>query len=59
MRTNGESLTSAYHVAVPREGDAIGLALRDAYTRDQELPEDMTMLLRALYAVPTDALRDG
>lgn len=32
----------------PRVSDAIGTALRDAYTRDQMLPEEIVKLLRHL-----------
>ena len=32
----------------PRAGDAIGIALRDAYTRDLGLPDDLAALLGRL-----------
>lgn len=45
-----------YRVEPPRVGDAIGLALRDAYERDLGLPEDMAAMLRRLgSAYTTDA----
>jgi hypothetical protein len=38
----------AYRVEAPRASDAIGTALRDAYTREPALPEDMTAILHRL-----------
>jgi len=38
----------AYQVEAPRASDAIGYALRDAFERDLNLPEDMTAMLRWL-----------
>ncbi|MEP9360171.1 hypothetical protein [Sphingomonas sp. KR3-1] len=38
----------AYRVEPPRASDAIGLALRDAFGRDNGLPDDMNALLRQL-----------
>lgn len=32
----------------PRAGDAIGVALRDAYCREPELPDELATLLRQL-----------
>ena len=32
----------------PREGDAIGIALRKIYVREAGLPDDLAMLLRQL-----------
>lgn len=40
-----------YVVASPRSGDAIGAALRTAFT-DNRLPEDMLVLLRKLNGGP-------
>jgi hypothetical protein len=40
--------SDAMIVERPREGDAIGLALRDAYADDQALPDDLAGLLRQL-----------
>ncbi|MDF7775745.1 hypothetical protein P1X14_10850 [Sphingomonas sp. AOB5] len=37
----------------PRQGDAIGLALRDAYEQDLGLPEDMAAMLRRLNGATT------
>ncbi len=39
---------SGYRVELPRPHDAIGVVLRDAYLRDIELPDDMTLLLRRM-----------
>lgn len=39
-----------YRVELPRPHDAIGVVLRDAYLRDIELPDDMTVLLRRMNA---------
>tara|TARA_Y100000815_G_scaffold271851_1_gene299355 strand:- start:2026 stop:2217 length:192 start_codon:yes stop_codon:yes gene_type:complete len=51
-RTPSRSATAAassgYRVEAPRAGDAIGLALRDAYDNDLGLPDDMAALLRRL-----------
>jgi hypothetical protein len=44
-----EGMTNGYSVQAPRASDAIGLALRDAYSREPELPADMTEMLRRLY----------
>jgi len=38
----------AYQVEAPRASDAIGYALRGAFDRDLNLPEDMTAMLRWL-----------
>lgn len=46
LRQNGTG--RGYRVEAPRVGDAIGLALRDAYDRDLGLPEDMAAMLRQL-----------
>lgn len=43
-----EAKTTAYTVELPRPYDALGRALRDAYQRDQGLPEDIRILLRRL-----------
>ena len=42
------STPPSYRVEAPRVGDAIGIALRDAYERDLGLPEDMAATLRRL-----------
>jgi hypothetical protein len=46
-----------YRIEAPRVGDAIGLALRDAYERDLGLPDDMAALLRRLNRGFTRAAR--
>jgi hypothetical protein len=46
--SNHHSSEHGYRVHAPRAGDAIGLALRDAYERDLGLPEDMAAMLRRL-----------
>jgi len=43
-----EGRQPAYRVEAPRASDAIGLALRDAYAREQGLPDDMAAMLRQL-----------
>lgn len=40
--------SSGYRVELPRPHDAIGVVLRDAYLRDIELPDDMSLLLRRM-----------
>lgn len=44
----GDAMQPAYRVEAPRASDAISLALRDAYARDQGLPDDMAAMLRQL-----------
>lgn len=43
---------SGYEVELPRESDAIGCVLRDAYARDLGLPDDMLALLRKMGSRP-------
>jgi hypothetical protein len=38
----------AYRVERPRASDAIALSLRDAFSREPGLPEDMIAMLRCL-----------
>ena len=38
----------AYRVERPRASDAIALSLRDAYSREPGLPEDMAAMLQCL-----------
>jgi hypothetical protein len=38
----------AYRVERPRASDAIALSLRDAFSREPSLPEDMAAILRHL-----------
>jgi hypothetical protein len=42
------SASNGYRVELPRECDAIGVVLRDAYERDLALPDDMSMLLKKI-----------
>ncbi|QDX25865.1 hypothetical protein FPZ54_07405 [Sphingomonas suaedae] len=46
-QTNGRR-DSGYWVEAPRTTDPIGFVLRDAYARDQGIPDDMAALLRQL-----------
>ncbi|ODP38582.1 hypothetical protein [Sphingomonas turrisvirgatae] len=43
---------TGYRVELPRQGDAIGTVLRDAFDSDHGLPDDMMMLLRKMSARP-------
>lgn len=43
-----EAQARAYRVERPRASDAIAVSLRDAFTRDSGLPEDMAAMLRCL-----------
>ena len=43
-----EGQPPAYQVEAPRASDALALALRDAYSRDLGLPDDMAAMLRRL-----------
>ncbi|MBX3594320.1 hypothetical protein [Sphingomonas sp.] len=45
---NGSRGSCEYRVEMPRASDAIGVVLRDAYDRDQGLPDDMAQMLRRL-----------
>ncbi len=42
-----------YQVEAPRPGDAIGLALRDAFDETLGLPEEMVAMLRRLNGATT------
>lgn len=46
--SNREESLPVFRVEAPREGDAIGKALRGAYDRDAALPDEMTRLLMRL-----------
>ncbi|MFL9841435.1 hypothetical protein ABS767_10710 [Sphingomonas sp. ST-64] len=50
-QTNG-TRDSGYWVDAPRVTDPIGFVLRDAYARDQNIPDDMAALLRQLVESP-------
>lgn len=43
-----EARVRAYRVERPRASDAIAVSLRDAFSRDPGLPEDMAAILRCL-----------
>jgi hypothetical protein len=45
---NHASAEPGYRVELPRQCDAIGMVLRDAFERDPGVPDDMMMLLRAM-----------
>jgi len=49
--TNG-SRDSGYWVEAPRATDPIGFVLRDAYARDQGIPDEMAALLRQIVDKP-------
>ena len=41
-----------YRVELPRQCDAIGAVLRDAYDRESGIPDDMLILLRKMNGRP-------
>ena len=47
-RSPDEATSPAYRVEPPRASDAIGVALRDAFERELNLPDDMVAMLRRL-----------
>ncbi|KRC82609.1 hypothetical protein [Sphingomonas sp. Root241] len=47
-RSAPEANGRAYRVERPRASDAIALSLRDAFSREPSLPEDMAAILRRL-----------
>jgi len=47
-RSAPEAHGRAYRVERPRASDAIALSLRDAFSREPGLPEDMAAILRNL-----------
>lgn len=51
--SNREESLPIFRVEAPREGDAIGKALRGVYDRDNVLPDDMTRLLMRLNGATT------
>ncbi len=51
--SNREESLPVYRVEAPREGDAIGKALRNLYDRDNVLPDDMARLLMRLNGATT------
>lgn len=57
MASDGER--SAFRVRAPREGDAIGFALRNAFDRDLGLPDDMAMMLQQLDGATDNSNRQG
>ena len=48
LNTRSGPEANGYRVEAPRASDAIGRSLREAYDRDNGLPEDMAALLRKL-----------
>lgn len=47
-RSAPEAQPPAYRIEVPRVGDAVGVALRDAFEREIGMPDDMRAMLRRL-----------
>lgn len=47
-RSVSEANARAYRVEPPRASDAIALSLRDAFSREPGLPEDMAAILHCL-----------
>lgn len=47
-RSSPEATPPAYRVEAPRVGDAVGVALRDAFEREIGMPDDMRAMLRRL-----------
>lgn len=47
-RSVSEADARAYRVELPRASDAIALSLRDAFSREPGLPEDMAAMLHCL-----------
>ncbi len=50
---------SGYWVEAPRTTDAIGFVLRDSYTDDRDLPDEMQELLSQLSQIGDQGGRDS